>query len=356
VRRGHSATGGAEAFLKRFAYALVKREHECVLFASAEWPRDEWPHGRIFTITGKSPRAFADALAAMEPKKYCDVVFSFERVWSCDCYRAGDGVHRAWIERRAKYEQAWRVWLRRFNRKHREILQIEKKLFSPEGARCVIANSNFARDEIVRDFGYPAEKIHPIHNGLAFEKFHIEPELRARIRREMGIGENEYVVLFVGRGWERKGLRFAIKAVNRATKSKPLLLVAGHDKRAGLPQSDRVKFLGAMRDIVRVLAAADVFILPTIYDPFSNACLEALAAGLPVITTRANGFSEIIAPGEEGEVVTEPHDVAALAAAVEKWGDKSLRERIRPRLLSIAEKFSIEANLDATLNVIQSLG
>src|SRR5438093_13519022 len=99
VRRGYSASGGAEAFLKRFAQALVEKGHECVLFASPEWPRAEWPHGKLCVVDGKSPRAFADALAAMKPRKRCDFLFSLERIWNCDCYRAGDGVHRAVLER-----------------------------------------------------------------------------------------------------------------------------------------------------------------------------------------------------------------------------------------------------------------
>ncbi len=80
----------------------------------------------------------------------------------------------------------------------------------------------------------------------------------------------------------------------------------------------RAKFLGLVKDLPALYTAADVFILPTIYDPFSNACLEAVAAGLPVVTTSANGFSEILTPGVHGDIV-QPGDITGLAAALEFW-------------------------------------
>jgi UDP-glucose:(heptosyl)LPS alpha-1,3-glucosyltransferase len=240
-------------------------------------------------------------------------------------------------------------------RKHREILALEKKLFTPEATRLVIANSNFVRDEIIGYFNYPAEQIHVVYNGLPLEKFRFDPATRAKARNELGIADGQFVALLTGSDWERKGLRFAIEGVERATKSKPLLLVAGRGNPRRMKQSERVKFLGPINNIERVLAAADVFVLPTIYDPFSNACLEALAMGLPVITTNANGFSEIIEPGVEGEVIASPHDTEAISAALEKWSDPARRDTIRPRLLALASKFDIATNLDATLALLRQI-
>src|SRR6478672_5111518 len=102
VRRGYSATGGAEAYLKRFAGALAGARHVPVLYTSSEWPSDEWPFELRRVARGDSPAAFASAVEAMNPRGDCDLVFSLERLWSCDCFRAGDGVHAAWLARRAK--------------------------------------------------------------------------------------------------------------------------------------------------------------------------------------------------------------------------------------------------------------
>ena len=104
-----------------------------------------------------------------------------------------------------------------------------------------------------------------------------------------------------------------------------------------------------------LLAAADVFILPTLYDPFSNACLEALAAGLPVVTTADNGFAEILTPGADGEVVPHAADVDALAAALRAWADPTRRAAARETIRAKAARFTIEENLARTLAVLESV-
>ena len=348
VRRGYSASGGAEAYLFRFADAARAAGHGTVLVCGSEWPRDAWPHERI-TVAGKSPEEFADRLGDRRASGGWDVLFSLERVWACDVYRAGDGVHAAWLERRRQFEPAWRGWFRNLQRKHREILEIECALFTG-GARRIIANSQMVKDEILRFYGTQAERVHVIHNGVPIHA--AAPGVRENMRAELGLAAADYVVAFAGTGWDRKGLRHAIAAVN-AMKIPATLLVAGRGSQRGLPSSQRVKFLGALpgEKLRAVLAAADVFVLPTIYDPFSNACIEALAAGLPVVTTTANGFAEIIEHGVDGDAVA-PGDTRALADALASWADPQRREAVRPRLLEKAARCSVEENLARTLEVI----
>jgi UDP-glucose:(heptosyl)LPS alpha-1,3-glucosyltransferase len=300
-------------------------------------------------VKSSSPASFARALVRERETNPCDVLFSLERVAACDVYRAGDGVHAAWLERRAKFEPKWKAWLRGLHPKHRELLALERQLFGSGGAKRVIANSKFVRKEIARRFGFPESRIDVIYNGLP--PLRVEDGTRETVRAELGIDEEEYVALFAGSGWERKGLRFAIEAVRRMGEDAPMLLVAGRGK--PLDAGRRVRFLGPRADVPRLLAAADVFVLPTIYDPFSNACLEALAVGLPVITTRANGFAEIIDPNVEGDLLTRPDDIDALIFSLCAWADPARREIIRPRLIAKAAEFSIERNLRETLAVLE---
>jgi UDP-glucose:(heptosyl)LPS alpha-1,3-glucosyltransferase len=102
----------------------------------------------------------------------------------------------------------------------------------------------------------------------------------------------------------------------------------------------------------RLYRAADIFLLPTIYDPFSNACLEAFAAGLPVITTKANGFSEIIEPGRHGSVIDDPRNVAAISDALQFWADPALRAQAREEILALAPQFDIAINVTRTLEIV----
>lgn len=342
VRRGYSGTGGAEAYLLRFAEAAFAAGHECVIFGSAEWADAGWRGGKVI-LPGRTPLAFADALRAAQPRNHCDFLFSLERVWECDAYRAGDGVHAAWLERRAKFEPRWKSYFRSFQRKHREIVALEKALFTG-GATRIIANSGLVRGEIIARFGTSAERVFVVHNGIP--PWREEAGVRERGRARLGISAEEFTVLFTGSGWERKGLRFAIEAaIPNST-----LLVAGAGKRRGLPAAEGTRFLGPQSrpEMNELLAVADAFILPTIYEPFSNACLEALAAGLPVITTTANGFAEIIEPGVEGDIV-EPGDVPALREALLRWSDPQRRSAVRAQLIAKGARFSIAANVNETL-------
>ena len=348
VRRGYSASGGAEAYLFRFAEAARAAGHEPVLICGTEWPEDAWHHEQV-CVAGRTPEDFADRLAERRASGGWDVLFSLERVWGCDVYRAGDGVHAAWLERRTKFESAWKRWFRLLQRKHREIIELECALFTG-GARRIIANSQMVKDEIIAHYGTPAEHVHVIHNGVPVPA--VLPGVRETVRKELGIPAGEFVALFAGSGWERKGLRYAIEAVN-ALAIPAKLLVAGRGESRGLPASNRVNFLGPLASarLGAMLAAADVFVLPTLYDPFSNACIEALAAGLPVITTTANGFAEIIEHGVEGEAVA-PGNVKALTAALVAWADPQRRANVRLRLLEKAAGHSVGQNLARTLEVI----
>jgi UDP-glucose:(heptosyl)LPS alpha-1,3-glucosyltransferase len=348
VRRGFSPSGGAEAYLRRVAGALVAAGHEATLFTTADWPDKEWALGRIIRIRADDPIAFADELERSAPPKHCDLVVSLERIWCCDFFRAGDGVHQAWLDCRAKFQNPMQRIGRWFNKKHDVLLRLEKVLLGEGGARRVIANSAMVHDEIVRYYGFPSDAIDVIPNGVRVSEFGPAPLKHARARAQLKIGTNEIAALFVGSGWERKGLRFAVAA---SEKTRVRLLVAGRGNQRKY-RSANVTFLGEMEDVRLPLAAADIFILPTIYDPFSNASLEAMAAGLPVITTRANGCSEIVEPKVHGTIVERADDIDGLSQALHFWSDESRRSSARPALLERATQFDLSRNVAHTLEVL----
>lgn len=341
VRRGFSATGGAEAYLLRLANGLVQAGHEPVLITSLDWPEGRWPNGHVVRLPGRTPQKFADAVAKSKPD--ADILYSLERVPGCHVHRAGDGVHAAWLNRRSRFEAVWRRFFRVINPKHLSLLHLECEVY--QTAHHVIANSRMVADEIVRWQDFPRERIHVVPNGIG-PTLSLPP--RAEAREKFGLPPDAYVVLFVGTGWERKGLNFAIEAVEKLDKN-AILLVAGRGE-IGLYPSDRAVFLGPVTDLGAVFSAADVFCLPTIYDPFSNACLEALAAGLPVVTTNANGFSEIITDGEHGSIV-KVGDVHGLASALKFWRESPAAD-IQAGCRSLAAEYSIERNVNATLDVL----
>jgi UDP-glucose:(heptosyl)LPS alpha-1,3-glucosyltransferase len=218
------------------------------------------------------------------------------------------------------------------------------------------------KDEIVNIYGYPEGKIDIVRNGVTLQKFRFDPELRQRSRENLKFKPDQTVLLFAGSGWERKGLLFAMEAAALCGDRKIRLLVAGRGnanlyktKRLRFWREDPVLFLGEVADMLCAYAAADIFILPTIYDPFSNACLEALACGLPVITTRANGFSEIIQDGVHGSIVNHAGDLLALRDAIRFWSDPARRDEAKSKTIECAARFDISKNIEQTLAILSNL-
>jgi UDP-glucose:(heptosyl)LPS alpha-1,3-glucosyltransferase len=254
-------------------------------------------------------------------------VQSHERIPGCDLYRAGDGVHRRWLElRRAAAGTLERLGMA-LNPYHRYVRAAERKMFEHPRLRAVICNSAMVRDEIARHFRIAPEKLHVIYNGVELEHFHPRQRaaLRGEARAQWGVGEGEQVFVFVGSGYARKGLDAAIAALARCADARFHLLVAGRDRNAARYATqaqaagvgERVHFAGAREDIRPLYAAADCFILPTRYDPFPNSALEALAMGLPVIVGRHSGTAELVRPGENGWLC-DPDDIGGIARLMQQ--------------------------------------
>src|SRR6059058_5345518 len=125
VRRGYSPSGGAEAYLKRLADGIIKAGHDLQLIGTEQWPQEQWLFGSRTCLSATSAIGFADELQRLRPQLRCDLLFSLERVWNCDVYRAGDGVHRAWLNRRQNLASPFSNFFRHLNFKHNHILRLE---------------------------------------------------------------------------------------------------------------------------------------------------------------------------------------------------------------------------------------
>jgi len=273
-----------------------------------------------------------------------DVVQAYSRTRHQTVYRAGGGSHAAYMER--VYA---RPALRRISPRHAVLLAIEGAAFA-DPRQIVLCNSRFAADEIARRHGVPAARLEVIYNGVDLERFH--PRLReaalSALRAELGL--EGPVALFAGSGFARKGLDRAIAGLARAG-VKGHLVVAGsgdarpfRDQAESLGIGDRVRFLGLRADLPALCAAADLFVLPTRYDPFANACLEAMAAGVPVATTLDNGAAELVEPGGNGFLCAE--DFAPAFRALE---DPARLRELGGAARRAAERLTWAAHADAVL-------
>jgi UDP-glucose:(heptosyl)LPS alpha-1,3-glucosyltransferase len=353
IRQRYNPYGGAERFVERAMTALAKQNVEITLLAR-DWLGAEELAGDVRMIRcapfyiGRVWRdwGFARAVCAALETNAFDLVQSHERIACCDVYRAGDGVHRQWLANRSRAAGLPGRIALALNPYHLYVKAAEKRLFASPRLRAVICNSNMVKEEVRRHFGVAEDKLHVIYNGVDLAAFNpaLRGQWRARKRAELGIAESVTVFLFVGSGFARKGVPQLLRALTGVRGAH--LIVVGEDRdlvhlqatAGNLKLAERVHFTDAQKDVKPWYGMADCFVLPTLYDPFPNAALEAMACGLPLVTTSQCGAAEFIESGVEGYVCRDALDVVELARCLnlaaapgqaEKMG-AAARRRVEP--------------------------
>jgi UDP-glucose:(heptosyl)LPS alpha-1,3-glucosyltransferase len=330
IARPFTFHGGVERATAGLLTALVDRGHEVHLASPGQGP----PIAGVTVHPLRLPRLPAAARAlvlALAARRVVaagrwDVVQSHERTLCQQVYRAGEGCHRAYLASggsgggRALH--------------HRVVLALEARVFARTSR--IVAIARRGKREIETLYGVDPARVRVIYNGVDLERFHPANVVRHRAaaREEARVGARDHVLLFVGSGFERKGLATALEALPGLGDARLLVIGRGDETRyralaARVGVASRVRWLGLRRDVERWYAAADVLVLPARYEPFGNVHLEALASGLPVVTTTAAGGAEVV-DADRGAVVP-PDDAAAVAEALRR-----LRESDAARLASAA--------------------
>ncbi len=329
VRQKYTPFGGAERIVERALDALRQRGVDVTLIARdwREQPGYETLRCAPFYI-GRSWRdlGFSHCVQRIIANGGFDLVQSHERIPGCQIYRAGDGVHAAWLDYRGETRSPLARLADRFTPYHRLTLAQERAMYEHPGLRQVICNSHMVAEELQKWYSVPEEKITVIYNGVDTRRFH--PDLahaqRAAMREQLGIKETQPMLLFVGNGFERKGVPALLAACARMKNTDAHLVIVGEDRHrpvfkrqlADLGLGGRVHMVGPQLDVERYYAAADAFVLPSIYDPCPNAALEAMACGLPMLASKRCGAKEWIMDGVNGFIVGAA-DIAGIAARMD---------------------------------------
>ncbi len=336
--------GGAERACAALARGLAGRGHEVHVFARLMEPIPGIIPRPVQARGFFRRRAFAEESCRLIGLERFDIVHSFARIPRQDVLRLGGGIHREYLYRTdPDYTPLGRLW-RRLQPKERIELALETASLSPGAYRKIVAVSRRVRDEAIRHYSVRPEDVEVIYNGVDACAFAPDPAARRVVREELGIGRDDYTLIFCGTGFRRKGLDFAVAAVNDVPGAR--LIVVGE----GRPRPHRrVLYLGRRSDAARLYAAADAMIHPAIYDPFPNACLEAMASGIPVIVSRVAGVSEII--DGDSIVIEDPRDVRALAEAVARLRDPAVRRQMGEAARRKALQFTPERNVEENLRL-----
>lgn len=364
IKQKYVEFGGGERYLDRLMEACAARGDDVHLITTAwrssrKLPVDIHIVPRGGLTLAQRVLSFSRSVERFLNSEEFDLSFSLDRTARQDLWRAGEGVHRVWLDRRRHLQPRFKCILDEFNPRHRALLSLE--------AECVrrtpriIANSNMVREDLLRVYGEEAKPVDVIRNGVDPDRFRTDgfEENRNRVRAELGLDPERPLLLMVGSGLIRKGLRESLQALARLRDC--VLLVLGRDDSRGwkrmaarLGVEDRVIFMPPRRDIVPCCHAADLLLLPSWFDPFPNAGLEALFCGLPVLTSRFAGIYEIVVAGDTGEIIDTPADIDGFVAGIGRQLGIGLDAERRRSISASVSEYTIENNRLRTLSLLRS--
>jgi UDP-glucose:(heptosyl)LPS alpha-1,3-glucosyltransferase len=366
--------GGCETYIAGLLGRLAADGHQLHLYAS-QWDDRALPASvRVHPIDLPSlprfwrPWAFSAALLPELRRGRHDVSLGFDKVAGVDVLYPQGGVYAATADHnQLKYR---RPLLRRLagtlkglSPAHHSYLALERRQYA--GRPLVVAISDMVRRHCQHYLGVPAEDLRILPIAPAPDR--LAAGLRQRLgvrnqaRQRWGLSDQAAVALFVGLNYRLKGLEPLLRALARLERARaPHLLVVGKPDAGFFPRlsrrlglADRVRFAGYCPDMRDAYFAADFLVHPTFYDPCSNVVLEALACGLPVITSRYNGASELLEPPAEGYVIDDPHDHARLAWCIEQLLDPARRAEAAAAAQAKASAWRFEDHYAALVRILE---
>jgi UDP-glucose:(heptosyl)LPS alpha-1,3-glucosyltransferase len=340
------ARGGCETYISDLARRLSADHHEVHLYA-CRWDPESLPpdiqvhllpelHGPRFL----RPWLFARACARAMAEETHQVTIGFDKTWGQDILYPQGGFHAAsarhnLLKYQAPFARRMAGLCKKLDLAHWSYMSLERRQYRGGDQPLVLVNSEMVRQHAMIHHGIESERVRVLPNAIDPDRFAEPDRPRRRIewRQRWRLQPDDNVGLFVAMNYRLKGLEPLLHAVAKLPPGASFrLLIAGHPKfqsyeslarRLGI--EERVRFLGPRRDVHNCYFAADFLIHPTFYDPCSLVVLEGLACGLPIITSRYNGASELLHPPEDGLVIDDPHDHARLADAIVHLLDPATR-------------------------------
>ncbi|WP_435005414.1 glycosyltransferase family 4 protein [Tundrisphaera lichenicola] len=374
--------GGAETYVVDLCQRLVRAGHQLDVFANS-WKAGALPEavgmirveaqgwsrsGRIWNFARNSARA----LAAASDRYDCSI--GLINTWHHDVIIPQGGVHQASLAANAmRFPSGWRrsayILGKRANPKARLYRAIERRQYDPARSARVVAVSEMVRGHLEKFHEVPRDRIRVIPNAINTDRLAVEDPARARrdFRRDLGLGPDDLIALFVGHNYSLKGLKPLLMALEERRRLDPSarpihLLACGGGRPAPFRElvrelglDDVVHLQGFVPEIRSAFHASDFFVLPTYYDPCSLVVFEALACGLPVITTACNGAGEIMTEGREGFVIPAPDDRGSLIQAMGRMVDDEARREMSAHARRLGREQSFDQHVARLIDLFEDV-
>ncbi len=367
------ARGGAETYIADLARRLAADGHAVHLFAG-EWDADSLPPGlryhQLPVVRGprwlRPWRFGASCVKALA--EFPELVsVGFNRTWGQDVQYPLAGLHLASVDgNHRKYARPLMRNLARlvraFDLAHWSFSIVERRQYV-ENRPLVVTNSRMVREHFAHYYGVPADDVRVVHAAIDPARFAQPDRLRRRLewRQAWDLRPTDVAGLFVAMNYRLKGIEPLLRAAARMREHPQFrLLIVGNShtrpwqrlaRRLGI--EPQVRFLGPRKDVHNCFFAADFLVHPTFYDPCSLVVLEAMACGLPVVTSRANGAAELLNPPREGFVVEDPHDHQHLARCMEQLLDPTVRQGGAIAARRAAQQWTFDAHYRMLLRVFE---
>ena len=369
--------GGAESYAVSLAHELVRNGWEVHLFGES-W--DGEPEEAVFhpmRIPHRWPSWARMLRFALEHRRLTalrafDVIMGFGNTIRMNVYQSHGGVHWCSAMRKLYAEQNGLLrWVNRLiitlSFKHWARHWIESAPFRITPRPRIIAISQMIKDDMIRSYGIDARQAELIYNGVDTSRFN--PELRNRLRgpfrQALGVSPEEVIFLFAAYELKKKGIFPLIEAtgmLKQLVGEGFRVVVAGAEPSAGISRrlarlglGKTVLFTGRLRNMEECYANSDVLVLPTYYDACSLVVFEAMACGLPCITTKTNGAAGIITDGLDGFILDHPPQPGELANKMVLLLEPARRELMGNAAASKALEYTIKRNHQDVLRILDEV-
>jgi UDP-glucose:(heptosyl)LPS alpha-1,3-glucosyltransferase len=363
--------GGVEQWTARFADWLTANGHDVSVVAERFDPAAVAWTGitPVELPRGLGRMARAEAAGEIAASLGADVVHDMGLGFRCDVLQPHGGAWLAAQERNLALLPNWQQSCKRFVApllpRYREFRRVVNRQYATDGP-MVIALSKMVADDMRRFHNIAPDRMRLIYNGVDCDQFSPNHRTRHRdaLRRELGVQESSTLFAIVAHNFRLKGVATLARAVARLkSEGADVHLVVAGGKRTGayerladrLGLAGRASFLGSINDPVPLYAAADVYVQPTFYDPCSLVVLEALASGLPTVTSRYNGAGELITRGREGAIIQDPADDLELTDTLRPYLDLEIRTEAGRAARQLALAHTLDRNASEVFSLYQDI-